>query len=313
MSVEIANETQWVIDPKEFSDLGLCVLRQMRVSPDADLSVTFINPEPMASLHEEWMGLLGPTDVMSFPMDELRPGPEVDNYSNTYAGSYRTYGAPARQEFSQALPEGILGDIVICPDVAARQAQVAHHTIVEEMMLLETHGILHLLGFDHINPQEEHTMFALQRQLLLVYLAQRTGELRDIFLPAEAPDLLAEYESRLYGAQSTGDNYHNMYEGSSGHYYDTDHYENRSSHNDSSAGISQETAMSANRNSFINPSFADGGDVLSNDASDNTMPSNKAINNTFTKDKMVDKRNGIQQSPMSGENYNDSYDDNYRN
>lgn len=297
MSVEVANETQWVIDPKEFSDLGLCALRQMRVSPDADLSVTFINPEPMASLHEEWMGLLGPTDVMSFPMDELRPGPEVDNYSNAYTGSYRAYGAPARQEFSQALPEGILGDIVICPDVAARQARVAHHTIVEEMMLLETHGILHLLGFDHVKPEEEYTMFALQRQLLLVYLAQRTGELCDVYLPVEAPDLLAEYEACSYGAQSADDTYHNMYESSHNHYYDVGNYNNQSAHNG---------ATPSNRSRIVEPSFISSVDTSDSIASDNTMPSKRVANSAITRDKIAGNSNRMQQSRMSAENYNDN-------
>ncbi len=89
----------------------------------------------------------------------------------------------------------MLGDIVICPDVAARQSQAAHHSVIEEMMLLETHGILHLLGFDHADPEEEHTMFALQRQLLLTYLSQRSGELKDAYLPKDADDLLEKYEA----------------------------------------------------------------------------------------------------------------------
>ena len=74
MSVEVTNGTEWIIDPKVFSDLGVWVLDQMRVSTQSDLAIMFVDPEPIATLHERWMNLRGPTDVMSFPMDELRPG-----------------------------------------------------------------------------------------------------------------------------------------------------------------------------------------------------------------------------------------------
>jgi probable rRNA maturation factor len=96
------------------------------------------------------MDLPGPTDVMSFPMDELRPGSEDRE------------------------PEpGLLGDIVLCPSVAERQARDAGHATEEELLLLTTHGILHLLGYDHAEPEEEREMFDLQRSLLLTFLAGR--------------------------------------------------------------------------------------------------------------------------------------------
>lgn len=171
MSVDVANETQWTIEPKQFSDLGAWVLDQMRVSPDAELSLTFVDPETIAALHERWMGLKGPTDVMSFPMDQLRPG-----------------------EPGNPTPAGILGDILICPDVAARQAQAAGHSVIEEMILLTCHGILHLLGFDHSTHEQEKHMFALQRTLMLTFLAQRDGGLKEVFLPAGTEDMLAVYE-----------------------------------------------------------------------------------------------------------------------
>ena len=104
----------------------------------------------MEVLHVQWMDLPGPTDVMSFPMDELRPGKE---------------GIEPE--------EGTLGDIVLCPSVATRQAAEAGHAPMEEMLLLTTHGILHLLGYDHAEPDEEREMFELQRQLLLTFLATR--------------------------------------------------------------------------------------------------------------------------------------------
>ena len=150
MSTEVVNETQTVIDGAEFAALADHVLRNLHVNPRAELSILFIDPEPMAELHERWLDLPGPTDVMSFPMDELRPG------------------TPDHET-----PAGTLGDIVVCPQVAAKQALQAGHSAVEEMLLLTTHGILHLLGYDHAEPQEKEEMFALQRTLLLTFLAQR--------------------------------------------------------------------------------------------------------------------------------------------
>ena len=150
MTTEVINETTTVIDAAEFADLADHVLTSMHVSPAAELNIMFIDPEPMEELHVRWLDLPGPTDVMSFPMDELRPG------------------TPDHET-----PAGTLGDIVICPQVAAKQALQAGHSAVEEMLLLTTHGILHLLGYDHAEPQEKEEMFALQRTLLLTFLAQR--------------------------------------------------------------------------------------------------------------------------------------------
>lgn len=171
MSVEVTNETPWNIDPKVFSDLGVWVMDQMRVSTQSDLAIMFVDPDPIAELHDKWMGLEGPTDVMSFPMDELRPG---DN---------------------GAVPEGVLGDIVICPWVAAQQAASAGHSALEEMLLLTVHGILHLLGYDHATADQERQMFGLQRQLLLTFIAVRGQAMAPAELPAGTPDALAEYDA----------------------------------------------------------------------------------------------------------------------
>ncbi|MBT1161345.1 MULTISPECIES: rRNA maturation RNase YbeY [Bifidobacterium] len=174
MSVDVTNETPWTIDPKVFSDLGVWVMDQMRVSTQSDLTILFVDPEPIAELHERWMNLEGPTDVMSFPMDELRPGD------------------------GKTVMEGVLGDLVICPWVAAQQAASAGHSTLEEMMLLTIHGILHLLGYDHVGPEQERQMFGLQRQLLLTFIAVRQTIGDPVVLPAGTPDVLAEYD-RVHG------------------------------------------------------------------------------------------------------------------
>lgn len=146
--IDVTNESGIDVNELEFVALARHVLGAMHVHPQAELEIRFINREDMTALNGQWMDEEGPTDVLSFPIDELRPGTEDD---------------PSE--------EGMLGSVVICPQVATEQAREAGHSAVEEMLLLTTHGILHLLGFDHAVPEEEEEMFALQRHLLLTFLA----------------------------------------------------------------------------------------------------------------------------------------------
>lgn len=148
--IEINNESDATIEELEFAELGAFVLKQMNVADGAELSILFVGERAMEDLHLTWMDEPGPTDVLSFPMDELRPGTP-----------------------DEPTPAGLLGDVVICPPVAEVQALAAGHSAEEEMLLLATHGILHLLGYDHGAPDEEREMFELQRKLLLTFLAQR--------------------------------------------------------------------------------------------------------------------------------------------
>ncbi|MBG6054434.1 putative rRNA maturation factor [Salinibacterium sp. CAN_S4] len=144
MSIEINNESGVEVDEQAIQRLSVFALDQMHVHPDAELAIVFVDEAAMEQLHVQWMDEPGPTDVLSFPMDELRPGSEE---------------APT--------PAGLLGDIVVCPQVAIAQAETAGHSPIEEMLLLTTHGILHLLGFDHAEPDEEKEMFGLQRDILV--------------------------------------------------------------------------------------------------------------------------------------------------
>ena len=150
MTIDVLNETDVEVDELELVACARYVLEQLHVHPQADLAITLVDEPAMETLHVRWMDLPGPTDVMSFPMDELRPGTE---------------GSPS--------DAGLLGDVVLCPSVAAKQAAEAGHATEEELLLLTTHGILHLLGFDHAEKEEEQEMFELQRQLLLTFLATR--------------------------------------------------------------------------------------------------------------------------------------------
>lgn len=119
------------------------LLDRLWLDPDCEVSLSLVDETRMEELHREWMDEPGPTDVLSFPMDELRPG-----------------------EPDRPRPRGVLGDIVLCPSVAARQATAAGHSFQDELDLLLTHGILHLLGYDHAEPEEHERMFALQGELL---------------------------------------------------------------------------------------------------------------------------------------------------
>ncbi|MDY5585501.1 MAG: rRNA maturation RNase YbeY [Arcanobacterium sp.] len=153
--IEVNDESAYTpsIDLTEISELATWVFQEMRVHPGADLNILLIDEAPMEELHLQWMDLPGATDVMSFPIDELRP-------------------APAGVEPQ----EGTLGDIVVCPQVAAQQAKKAGHATEEEILLLVTHGILHLLGYDHAEEEERKEMFGLQRQLLLTFLARKPND-----------------------------------------------------------------------------------------------------------------------------------------
>jgi probable rRNA maturation factor len=123
VSIEVNNESGTAVDETEFVHLATHVLDAMRVHPQAELSIVLVDEPAMEALHIQWMDEPGPTDVLSFPMDELRPGRDGEE------------------------PEpGLLGDIVLCPTVAQKQAVTAGHSFEEELLLLTTHGILHLLG-----------------------------------------------------------------------------------------------------------------------------------------------------------------------
>ena len=163
MSIEIANESGMDVSEEELVSVARFVVAQMDVHPAAELSMVLVDLDTMADLHMRWMDLPGPTDVMSFPMDELEPGGRPDG------------GEPG---------PSMLGDIVLCPEFAAGQATRAGHAVDHEMALLTVHGVLHLLGYDHGEPEEEKEMFALQNRLLAEWYedvreARRRAELAD--------------------------------------------------------------------------------------------------------------------------------------
>ena len=154
-SVEVDNRSSVAVDVAALVAQARFVLAELRLHHDTELSICLVDPEEMADLHVRWMDLPGPTDVLSFPMDELR--------------------APSPHE--EAEP-GVLGDVVLCPQVAAEQGQAAGHGLTGELELLLTHGILHLLGHDHAEPEEHTAMFGLQDQLLAAWRGRGTPHAR---------------------------------------------------------------------------------------------------------------------------------------
>ncbi|MDY6051841.1 MAG: rRNA maturation RNase YbeY [Rothia sp. (in: high G+C Gram-positive bacteria)] len=136
------------VDTSTLEKLVAHAFAHMKVSPETELSIAIVGESEMERIHMDWMDLPGPTDVMSFPMDELTPG------SN------------------EELATGVLGDIVLCPPVAARQGADAGHSTLDELCLLTTHGILHCLGFDHGTAEEEAEMFSIQRSILEEFLGR---------------------------------------------------------------------------------------------------------------------------------------------
>jgi probable rRNA maturation factor len=138
MTVEITNRSGALVPETEMISLLNFGISYMELNPECEISMTFVNPQEMEELHIKWMDEPGPTDVLSFPMD-----------------------LPENREDAVTL-----GDIVIAPAVAAKQAIEAGHSTEHEIYILATHGLLHILGYDHIDPDEEKVMFALQEKIV---------------------------------------------------------------------------------------------------------------------------------------------------
>jgi len=137
--IEIENRSGSLAPEAEVLKLLQFAIKELGLHQECELTLAFIKDDEMEELHQKWMDLPGTTDVMSFPMDELKPNdPEP----------------------------GILGDIVISPVVARTQAEKAGHSFEHEVNILAAHGLLHLLGYDHQEIAEEKIMFALQEDLV---------------------------------------------------------------------------------------------------------------------------------------------------
>ena len=141
MKIELTNLALHKCDEGKIASLAEFVMSTLELHPDCELSISLVNEEEMSSLHLQWMDEPGPTDVLSFPMDEIRPR-------------------------SKAQGPGLLGDVILCPSYAAKQADDVGHTLQEELELLTVHGVLHLLGYDHREEDEKREMFSMQDDYL---------------------------------------------------------------------------------------------------------------------------------------------------
>ncbi|GDX21065.1 endoribonuclease YbeY [Actinomycetes bacterium] len=138
MTIEVTNSSGQLVPSAEVTSLLSFALGELRLNPECDLNLGFIDDHYMTELHIKWMDEPGSTDVLSFPMDM----PEVEGEIVT------------------------LGDIMISPTFATAQALAAGHSTEHEIYILATHGLLHIIGYDHAEPDEEKIMFALQEQIV---------------------------------------------------------------------------------------------------------------------------------------------------
>ncbi|WP_100446359.1 rRNA maturation RNase YbeY [Glycomyces xiaoerkulensis] len=151
MGIEIANESGQAVDESGIVDAARFALGEMGVNPLAELSVMIVDLDHMTALNKRWMGGTGPTDVLSFPMDDAMPSRPDSTEPTT----------------------PILGDLVLSPDVAEAQARDAGHSTTDELHMLTVHGVLHVLGYDHAEPEQAKEMFGLQNRLLEAWRAGR--------------------------------------------------------------------------------------------------------------------------------------------
>lgn len=142
MNIEVHNNSTHAFAEEalaSFAGLATFGISKMKLHPDCELAISLVDEEEMSSLNIQWMGQPGPTDVLAFPMDEIRQADQSP---------------------------GLLGDIVLCPAYAEVEAARLGHSLQSELEFLTAHGFLHLLGFDHRQLVEEREMFALQEEIL---------------------------------------------------------------------------------------------------------------------------------------------------
>jgi probable rRNA maturation factor len=138
MTIEVTNTSGQLVPTAEMTSLMTHAMKALELNPDCDLNIAFVDDDYMTELHIKWMDEPGTTDVLSFPMDmPEEPGQVVT-----------------------------LGDIVISPVVAAAQALTQGHSTEHEIYILATHGLLHIIGYDHADKVEEKVMFDLQEKIV---------------------------------------------------------------------------------------------------------------------------------------------------
>jgi probable rRNA maturation factor len=138
MTIEVTNTSGQLVPTTEMTSLMTHAMNALDLNPECDLNIAFVEDDYMTELHIKWMDEPGTTDVLSFPMDMPEEPGEVVT----------------------------LGDIVISPVVAAAQALNQGHSTEHEIYILATHGLLHIIGYDHADKAEEKVMFELQEKIV---------------------------------------------------------------------------------------------------------------------------------------------------
>ncbi len=152
MTLTLDNETDYVVDLATLERQARFLIDALRLHPEVELSITMIDTAQMEALHIEWMDEPGATDILSFPMDELRP--------------------------SDAPEPGMLGDIVICPEYVVADNERHGMELAARIEFLLVHGMLHLIGYDHATDEEYTAMFAFQDELLAQWKSANQGSER---------------------------------------------------------------------------------------------------------------------------------------
>jgi probable rRNA maturation factor len=148
MNIELSNLTDSKCDLERLKSIAQFTILAQGVHPDSELNISLLDEDEMSALHLRWMEEDGPTDVLAFPMDEVKP-------------------------YSATLGPAMLGDIALCPTYANQNALKVHSSLQDELELLTVHGVLHLLGYDHMEADEKEVMFALQDKYLVEWRAKR--------------------------------------------------------------------------------------------------------------------------------------------
>jgi len=149
------------IELERWRDLATDVLTDLGVRGAVELSLIFVNTDEIAALNEEYLGSVGPTDVLAFPIDAS----DVEVVSGPGSASR----GPSRQEVDTSDLPLLLGDVVVCPAVALAQAPTHAGNLDDELALLVVHGVLHVMGHDHAEEEERARMRAEELRLLVKF------------------------------------------------------------------------------------------------------------------------------------------------
>lgn len=167
---------QRIIDPGEVERIVVAVLSAEGVPEPCEVSVSFVTPDEIHELNREYRGIDRPTDVLSFNIDD--PDEFVDG-EDGLAEEYDDEGAEVEEAWEEPIDGAafMVGDVILCPEVIEGQAPGFGNAVEDEMRLLLVHGCLHLMGYDHEDPDEAEEMEGLERRYLAPFAGVAAEEL----------------------------------------------------------------------------------------------------------------------------------------